>query len=273
MKRFLMLLFSIWRQRFRMYLAGAVMGMLFGVFVLEPINDFVDYHEHQIALIEPSVIQYVINELIKSLNGQTPEKAIFYAQFGAILGIVIVWLYGLLHQRIHRMEQLKEEINKDLSSTIRQGESDILEFKSSFRWDMEQNRVNRSLEGVIMKTLAGFMNCRSGGTLLIGVADNGDILGLEHDYQTLKRQDQDGFEQAVITAISSVLGADLCRNVKILFHVAEGKEVCRLIILPASRPVFFKQGKEPKFYLRTGGGTRELNIQEAVEFISKRWQK
>lgn len=273
MKRFLMLLFSIWRQRFRMYLAGAALGVLFGVFILEPINDFVDYHEHDIALSEPSVTIYLFNELKKSLHGETPEKAIFYAQFGAVLGIAVVWLYGLLHHRIRRIEQLKEEIDKDLSSTVRQGEGPMLEFKSSFRWDMEQNRVNRSLEAVIMKTLAGFMNCRTGGTLLIGVADDGEILGLDYDYQTLKRQDQDGFEQAIITAISSVLGADLCRNVKLLFHVSEGKEVCRVIVLPASRPVFFKQGKDPKFYLRTGGGTRELNIQEAVEFISKRWPK
>lgn len=209
----------------------------------------------------------------KTLHGQTPEKALFYAQFGAVLGIAAVWLYGLLHHRIRRIEQLKEEIDKDLTSTVRQGEGPKLEFKSSFRWDMEQNRVNRALEAVVMKTLAGFMNSHGGGILLIGVVDNGEITGLNHDYQTLKRPDQDGFEQAIITGISSMLGADLCRNVKLLFHAAEGKEVCRLIILPASRPVFFKQGKEPKFYLRTGGGTRELNIQEAVEYISKRWPK
>jgi predicted HTH transcriptional regulator len=124
-----------------------------------------------------------------------------------------------------------------------------------------------------MKTLAGFMNCRNGGTLLVGVADNGEILGLENDYQSLKRKDQDGFEQAIMTSISSYLGADLCRYVKVLFHSSEGKEVCRLIILPASRPVFFKQSNDPKFYLRTGGGTRDLNIQEATEFIFERWTK
>ena len=55
---------------------------------------------------------------------------------------------------------------------IAQGESANLEFKSSFRWDLRENKLNRALEGVILKTLAGYMNGK-GGTLLIGVADDG----------------------------------------------------------------------------------------------------
>ena len=59
----------------------------------------------------------------------------------------------------------------------------------------------------------------------------------------------------------------------IIIHVIDGKHVCRLIILASPRPVFLNQGKAPKFYLRTGGGTRDLNIQEAVEFIAHRWKR
>ena len=156
---------------------------------------------------------------------------------------------------------------------ILQGEGPALEFKSSFRWDLEQDRVNSALETVVLKTLAGYLNSSLGGTLLIGVADTGEIIGLEKDYKSLKRQDQDGYEQAIITAISAQLGADLCQFVKVLFHVVDGKHVCRLIILASPRPVFLNQSNTPKFYLRTGGGTRDLNIQEAVEFIAHRWSR
>ncbi len=254
-----------------MYLAFAIAGALFGIFILDPINDFVYFHEHGVD--EPSVSKYILEELKLSLSGKTPKKTYFYAQVGVVIGLVVAWMYGLIHRRIEHIEQLSDEIDKDLPGTIRQGEGPLLEFKSSFRWDIEQSRVNRALETVIMKALAGFMNSHSGGTLLIGVADDGEILGLENDYQSLKRQGQDGFEQAIMTATSSSLGADLCRYIKVLFHSSESKDVCRLIILPASRPVFFKQGNEPKFYLRTGGGTRDLNIQEATEFIVERWAK
>jgi predicted HTH transcriptional regulator len=126
------------------------------------------------------------------------------------------------------------------------------------------------LEAVVLKTLAGFMN-GDGGTLLIGVADDGRILGLANDYQSLKKQDRDGFAQAIMTAVASKLGTELCQLTQILFHSMEGKDICRVITAPSLRPVFLKQDVQTKFYLRTGNGTRELNIQEAMEFTAHRW--
>ena len=76
-----------------------------------------------------------------------------------------------------------------------------------------------------------------------------------------------------MTSISANLGADLCPSVHILFHVIGGKDVCRVIVSPASRPVFLQQGNTPKLFVRTGGGTRDLNIQEALEYANGRWKK
>jgi hypothetical protein len=76
----------------------------------------------------------------------------------------------------------------------------------------------------------------------------------------------------LITAISNHLGADLCTYVHILFHVIDNKDVCRVIITPANRPVFLTQANSPKFFVRTGGGTRDLNIQEALEYVAGRWK-
>lgn len=58
------------------------------------------------------------------------------------------------------------ELDKDLPFIVRQGEGPYLEFKSSLRWDMAETRINRALEGVVLKTLAGFLNSHVGGTLL-----------------------------------------------------------------------------------------------------------
>ena len=170
------------------------------------------------------------------------------------------------------IDYLKAELNKDLPSIIRQGEGPHLEFKSSLRWDMAESRINRALEGVVLKTLAGFLNSTVGGTLLIGVADNGEILGLEKDYQSLKKSNQDGFEQTLMTLISTTLGADICPFVHVLFYVIDNKDVCRIIVSPSTRPVFLDQGNTPKFFLRTGGATRDLNIQEALGYVNGRWK-
>ena len=53
------------------------------------------------------------------------------------------------------------------------------------RWDFRQQQVNRALEKVIAKTVAAFMNS-DGGTLVVGVSDEGNPLGIESDLATLR---------------------------------------------------------------------------------------
>lgn len=272
MKRFLLLIISIWKQKIKIYFMAAWIGAGVGIFLLAPSYDYISSRENNADPL--SSVEYVLTQFKEILTGQINQNNIilFYAEIGAILGLLSLGVYRVLHKRLLDLDALKSELDKDLPSIIRQGEGPLLEFKSSLRWDMQEQRINRALEAVVMKTLAGFFNSHLGGTLLIGVSDDGEIIGLEKDYQTLKRPDQDGFEQTLITAISANLGADLCANVHILFHVIDQKHVCRVIISPALRPVFLNQGNVPKFFVRTGGGTRDLNIQEALEFVSGRWK-
>ena len=158
------------------------------------------------------------------------------------------------------------------AAAIARGESANLEFKSTFRWDLREKRFNRSLESVVMKTLAGYMNGQ-GGTLLIGVADDGSIVGLELDYSTLKKPDRDGFEQVLMTAVASKLGGDACRNVQAVFHSVEGNDVCRVIVTAGHRPVYVREGDTLKLYVRTGVSTRELNVQDAINYTEVRWKR
>lgn len=264
---------SLWKQQLKLYLFAAMIGASIGVFILAPSYSFIYSQENNNNKL--SSIEYVVRQLTSVVNGNVAEDELllFYAEIGAMLGLLTVGLYGFLYKRLSRIEQLKFELQKDIPSIISQGEGPFLEFKSSFRWDLEQSRINRTLEGVVLKTLAGFLNSRHGGTLLIGVADDGEVVGLEKDYQSFKKQNQDGFEQAIMTAISANLGADLCSAVHVLFHVVEGKDICRLIVTPALRPVFLTQGNTPKLFVRTGGATRDLNVQEALEFAQVRWKR
>jgi predicted HTH transcriptional regulator len=64
------------------------------------------------------------------------------------------------------------------------GEGPTIEFKESFRRDSKTGNVNKELSKVVVKTIAAFLNT-NGGSLLIGVADNGAIIGIEADIDTL----------------------------------------------------------------------------------------
>ncbi len=261
------------RQQLRFVLSTMLVGAVMGFLFLYPINEFVYYHEHEkFEENPPSASQFVTGQMLESLQGRTPQKTTFYLLIGTFLGLLSGLIHSSMHRKLLRIQQLSDELGRDLRMLIREGEGPTLEFKSTFRWDLQQSRVNRALEAVVMKTLAGFMN-NTGGTLLIGIADDGQVVGLDNDYQTLKKPDQDGFEQAVMTSLASNLGADVCQFVQILFHSLDGQDVCRLIVSPSTRPVFIKQGNAPKLYVRTGGGTRELNIEEAMQFIGNRWRK
>jgi hypothetical protein len=261
-----------WKLRagLRMFGIALLLGAAAGIFILYPTNEFVYYYEYRPG--NSTAADFALSQMQRSVKGQTPEKTTFYAIVGMILSVSGAVLYSNMQRRSERIDQLSAALESDLHTLIARGESATLEFKSSFRWDLRENKVNRALEGVILKTLAGYMN-GNGGTLLIGVADDGTVAGLDHDYKTLKKPDRDGFEQALMTAIATKIGADACHSVQMVFHSLEGKEVCRVMVAPTTRPVYVKDGDTPKLYVRTGVLTRELNVQEAINYTSDRWPK
>lgn len=244
-------------------------GFFFGIFAFLPFNEFISYYEYN-RHIDFGFWEFLKMQLLNALTLKTPVKFAFYLFFGGFMGVISVLLMTIFRKRNRLIEQLKSELEKNLTALISSGESDEVEFKSSYRYDYRQQKVNKALENVVMKTIAGFMNSQ-GGSLLIGVADDGSIVGLEADYSTLNRKDSDGYTQLLMSAIADRMGTPACKLVKILFHTHENREVCRIIILPAPIPVYTREENQSKFYVRTGSGTREMDIQEAITYMKAKW--
>ena len=161
----------------------------------------------------------------------------------------------------------------DIDELISNGETDGVEFKSSARWDYKEGKQNKVMESVVAKTIAGFLN-GNGGILLIGVADDGTVLGLEKDYRTLgKRPDRDGYQQFLVNLVSLCMGKDSCAYLSVSFHPAEGQEICVIRVNRSSRPVYIQDGDRTRFYVRTGNTTQELGTRESVDYIGSRWAK
>jgi len=246
-----------------------LVGLLFGIFVFLPINELTSYYEYKPDA-SISVWQFIFDQFIKAVTLQMPVKFFFYLIFGGLMGGISLISLIAYKKRNHLIFQLRNELDKNLIALIEHGEDDNLEFKSSFRYDYKQQKPNKALESVITKTIAGFMNTR-GGSLLIGVSDDGSILGLEQDYNTLHRKDSDGYTQLLMSSIAEKIGTPACRLVRIIFHRQEEKEVCRIIIIPSPLPVYVNEANQAHFYVRTGSGTREMDVQEAITFIKTKW--
>ena len=163
-----------------------------------------------------------------------------------------------------------------LEDLIAEGESDELEFKSTLRWDVKEGTTCKKLEEVIMKTVAAFANSQ-GGTLLIGVGDDGEVLGLEPDYHSLGGVDRDKFELHLRNLLNQQFGAGFVTSkVVIKFHQVGEKEVCRIETVPAREPVILKvkdkngQSTE-KFYARSGNSSQEIPLSEMNVYIKERF--
>ena len=161
----------------------------------------------------------------------------------------------------------------DFDSLLADDENDSVEFKSSARWDYKQSALNKGLEGVVAKTIAGFVNSE-GGVLVLGVADDRRIVGLKQDYETLgQRKDRDGYQQFLINLISKTMGKVACSAVKIEFASRDGNDVCLVRCSPSPRPVYVDDGNQTKFYLRAGNTTQELSSRDSNDYIGRHWPK
>ncbi len=163
-----------------------------------------------------------------------------------------------------------------IDDLIEEGESDQLEFKATLRADITNGGVNKALEDVVVKTIAAFGNVQ-GGTLLIGVSDDGGVVGLTHDFQTLPDADRDHFELHLRNLLNQRLSTSFATNrVRVRFHTLEGRDICQVDILPATQPLVIevrdKHGAtSEKFYVRSGNSSIELPVSEMNQYLKERF--
>jgi DNA-binding response OmpR family regulator len=224
-------------------------------------------------------------DLLKNFRGLKPRlPAIILTHFESVASAVESMKLGAADYLPKSTEKLEEvlpqkvreildrNVSTELNDLISMGESSALEFKSSLRWDIRANKLNRDLEKVIVKTIASFMNAENESNLLIGVEDTGEIIGLQNDFKTLgKKQDRDGFENLLITLILDACGKDCIPLLKVKFYQAEGKEVCCVTVKPSKKPIFVTDDKTDYFYVRTGNSTRLLSTRETMEYCKIRF--
>ena len=159
----------------------------------------------------------------------------------------------------------------ELKKLILIGENEKLEMKSTLRYDLRQNIVNKNLEFVIAKTVSAFLNS-DGGILIIGVDDDGNALGLEKDIETLSKKDIDGFELHLRNIIKKYLGSNFEKYLKVTFPTIDDKTICKVKILKSGKPVFANFEGKDGFYVRNGNSSIPKNREEQSEYEKLHWK-
>lgn len=250
----------------------AVSGAILGYGVLHPVTMVIYMFEHS-SPTTGNTGELVAAVIQRALHAFHPSMGLMGGYF-LILGATFGLVAGMFARKLCRQSVLiarqEKALGRDLAELLQAGESEKTEFKESLRWDVRLGKVNRALEHAAAKTLAAFMNA-GGGTLMIGVDDHGTPKGLDSDMDTLKRQDEDGFEQCVMQVVSVRLGSHLCPLVHAMFHSLGDMKLCRLYVEPAPDPVYLRNGSEKQFFVRTGNSTRQLDVEDATRYIRRRW--
>lgn len=163
-----------------------------------------------------------------------------------------------------------------LMALIAGGESRELEFKERAlrppsRPGAPAPRASASPESAfaILRAIAGFMNSPSGGTLLIGVRDDGSIRGIEDEYSLADRgkASWDGYQ----LYLSNMIPRIATQNVILLYRLSRRRvgahDVCMVEVSPASAPAYL----DKRLYVRAGPQTIEMLGPDLVQYVASRF--
>ena len=155
---------------------------------------------------------------------------------------------------------------------LRLQESKTLEFKSSLRWNLKEDRKDdKHVTHAALKTIAAFLNTE-GGDLLIGVDDDRRVLGIAQD----RLENDDKFMLHLAQAVRNGLGdrAGTCIDPKI--QIIKGKTVCLVSCQRSPEPVYLRwkglqKAEGGDLYVRSGPGTVRLGEDDAQEYVATRF--
>ena len=156
---------------------------------------------------------------------------------------------------------------KDVLKKINQGESEQLEFKSSLRMNLHTKKTDKKIEIAVLKTITAFLNT-DGGTLLIGVADNGKIVGIDHDGFS----SNDKFYQHYTNLIQNHIGNQYLPLIKSkLIQMNDKKTILKIDCMKGHKPVFLTMNNDDHFFVRIGPASVKLSDKKLLEYVNKKF--
>lgn len=147
---------------------------------------------------------------------------------------------------------------------IRRGENKTIEFKQTFSKNIKTNQDDKEIKKSSLKNIVGFLNTE-GGSLLIGVSDEGHVVGIEEDFY----KTNDKYLLNFKNALNSKIGAEFYPLIDYDIHTVLGKKVLLVECKPSSEPCFYE---DVEFFVRTNPATDKLEGKKQNEYIKKRFK-
>jgi serine/threonine protein kinase len=172
-------------------------------------------------------------------------------------------------QRLEGLRAARDDIGRLLASD----ESVDLEFKSTLRTpvppipgeEMSKKAIARVLEQQVLKTIAAFHNTE-GGTLIVGVADDKKVIGIEEDYPSVHGS-RDGWRRTFDDLVSDHLGSDALKCIDLQLEPWQGRTIAVIRCSPRKDPTWI----DDQLCVRRTASTVVLSTRDAVAWCHERW--
>jgi len=191
---------------------------------------------------------------------------------GQILASVLMVLgYGFIAVSVGVITSEVVVLQQAHTELLGAEESERLEYKASAFYSYQNPDIPEShmFHTSILKPTAGFLNAK-GGTLVIGMSDDGDVVGVQKDLE-LKQWNIDQYVNRITDRIASNLG-EFAAAMTTISVVPEGDQhLCLLEIARSPDPVYRTGKQSPVFYARINNSTREISGPSLVSYVQKRW--
>jgi hypothetical protein len=199
---------------------------------------------------------------------QKNEKYLFVP-----IALAVFWVAFLFFVRIYTRESkdvaghigLSSIEGEDIRKIIEAGESDRLEFKSTLRWNLKSGKAGKEIELASLKTIAAFLNS-DGGTLLVGVGDNGELHGVEPD----GFDNDDKYLRHFSSLFNQHIGLEFSEYIEFDLKEIGDTKIFMVNCSRSQQPVFLKHKKDEQFYIRSGPSSRQLTTSQVIEYLKEK---
>ena len=216
----------------------------------------------ELGLIAPA------SDLSRRLETATGKVMFLFAGLLALSIIAVVTLAFDYRKKWQRTSRRKLKVPTDesaLQQLIVGGETAQVEFKSTMRFNLHAGKAGKEIELAWLKSVVAYLNT-DGGFLMIGVADDGEILGLEAD----KFANDDKLLLHFDNLIKQHVGLEFASYISGGFRSVTAGRIFLVNCDRCSDPVFLKNGDEEKFFIRLGPSTRQLPASKILDYMQER---
>ncbi len=216
--------------------------------------------------IEPPKV-YADTNINKHLGIELAERVLEAASNGPTSelrnGVMVPVQRG--HQTIAQQPPPKSQpATPALTGLVQAGESESVEFKSTLRVNLHTGDKDTRMEDAVLKTVAAFLNT-DGGTLLIGVSDGGELVGIASD----QFRDEDSMSRHLTSLVRDRIEASANTLLHQKFEQFGSGKVLRVTCDPSPQPVFVKP--HGSFFIRAGSTSEELSGRHMMEYANWRF--